>query len=595
LSNEYSIMYNPLTFNLMDMPINRKTTGFHLISYLTGLNGHDLDSGNYLDYLKLDMKKHREGMVETFAIDSYAALYIGNQIGKIDKNVRVIHVDGKRRTIQEVILDEGQKPKAVFISSMSSNFPTSVAIAIILNFAKIPVVIGGIHVSTSKNDVNDFILKYCPNPELIAQVFGPGDTEVISRIITDLNTGKLEQSYQGNITVEDNIWKPLNNVQYLPPMHIDLLRRIPIVGKFLREKMRLIPVAPFLGCPFSCNFCSISTLPANQRKLTIRSTEDFLDELEYHQRSGRINSRSFFFLPDNLLLGGKSLVRILDGIIARNLKVNFTAQISIDVASNEKLLKRLRLAGATHFFIGFETLDVDNLKFIGKHIVKQIKKEGLTPKLYYKKLIQKVQDYGISIHGAFIFGLPFDYFNSFQDNTGVEIAKFCIENNIGLQPCSLTDLPGSKLFKETQETETWLYGKQGTMEYLLALCLTDLTETNRIPPKRLSQSPLKVASMAYDAIQMAGTMTNSFKNGLFMAMKAFFHPTYRGRQQFKERIIDALFAFTSQLIVSLYKDHGERVGISSNGIRGGLERLYDLESNNEVKAYFKEYITKFKE
>ena len=71
----------------------------------------------------------------------------------------------------------------------------------------------------------------------------------------------------------------------------------------------------------------------------------------------------------------------------------------------------------------------------------------------YKTAIQKIQSYGISIHGAFIFGLPFDYFNSPDDHTGVEIAQFCRENNIGLQPCSFTDLPGSKNFEESKINE----------------------------------------------------------------------------------------------------------------------------------------------
>ncbi len=595
MGNEYFIMYNPLTFNLMDMPLDKESTSIHLITYITRKDASKLQSGNYLEYLNFDMEKRREGMVETFAIESYAALYVGNQLGKTAPDKRVIQVDGKRRTIHDVIIDEGKKPKAVFITSMSSNFPTAAAVAIILNFAKIPVILGGIHVSTSRNDVRIFIDDYCPYPELISQVSGPGDSEVISQVIGDLENKALKKEYLGNTTVEDNIWKPLDNVSYMPPMNVDMLKRIPAVGGFFAKKMRIIPVSPFLGCPFSCNFCSISTLPMNQRKLTIRSTKDFLDELEYMQRSGKLDSRFFFFLPDNLLLGGKKIDEILDGIIDRKLRVNFATQISIDVAENEKLLAKLRHAGATHFFIGFETLDMRNLEFIGKHLVSRIKKSGLSVKEYYQSLIKKMQAYGISIHGAFIFGLPFDFFKSFEDNTGMEIAHFCLENHIGLQPCSLTDLPGSKLFDETQKNGTWLYGKQGTMEYLAALCLTDLTETNRLPPDQLDKSALKVASMAFEAIALAGSTYNAFKNGFFMMIKSFCHPTARGQKSIKERIFDSGYSFASQLIVCLYKDHGERVGISSKGIRGGLERLYDLENKNEVREYFSEYICKFKE
>jgi len=591
---DYFIMYNPLTFNLMELMGNPEVTPIHLISYLTNLNGFDLGKNNYVNYLEFDLKKHREGMVETFAMESYAALYIGNQIAGFALENRVFQVDDKRRTIKEVILKQGRKPKAVFMTTMSSNFPTAVAMSIILNHGEIPVIIGGIHVSTSPDDVETFILKFCPYPELISQVIGAGDSEVIAQIIHDLANKTLKPRYDGYVTIEDTIWKPRKNVDYMPPVKIDLLSRIPLIGNFLAKKMCMIPVAPFAGCPYSCNFCSIYTLPKNKRKLTIRSTKDFLDELEEHQKKGGLESRFFFFSPDNLLLGGKNLEKILDGIIARKLKVNFVTQISIDVASNDRLLKKLRLAGATHFFIGFESLDIRNLEYIGKHILRDVRKSGLTLAQYYQKQIQKIQNHGISIHGAFIFGLPFDYFHSFEDHTGMEIAQFCIENHIGLQPCSLSDLPGSKISKETQETGTWLYGKQGTMNYLLALCLADLTEMNRRPPDSLDNSPLMVAVMAFKAIQKAGTTKVALKNAIYMMKKALTYPTYRGQNSYKERIIDSIFAFASQLIVSLYKYHGEKLGYSRHGIKGTFERLYSIEKNSAVQDSFKNYVEKFK-
>lgn len=258
-------------------------------------------------------------------------------------------------------------------------------------------------------------------------------------------------------------------------------------------------------------------------------------------------------------------------------------------------MKKLRLAGATHFFIGFESLDIRNLEFIGKHILKDLRKSGLSITQYYTKQIRKIEKFGVSIHGAFIFGLPYDYFNSFDDNTGMDIAEYCIKNRIGLQPCSLTDLPGSRCFQESQESETYLYGKQGTMEYLLGLCLTDLTETNRRPSDSLSNSPLTVAHMGFESIQKAGATRYAITNSLYLMIKSFAYPTDRGRKSLKERLIDSIYSFTSQLIVSLYKEHGEKVAFSANGVRGSFERLYDFEKNAAMKDYFRNYVEVFKE
>jgi radical SAM superfamily enzyme YgiQ (UPF0313 family) len=594
MGSDYYIMYNPLTYNLMDLWGLEGLSPIHLLSYLTRLEGCQLTPQNYLDYLDFDIKKHRQGMVETFAIENYAALYVGNQISRFEPTARLIHSDDKRRPIRQIIAKEGRRPRGVFITTMSSNFPTAVAAAIVLNCAEIPVLLGGIHVSTSPADVTTFIRNYCHHPELVCEVRGAADSQVIPEVLSDLRNGVLRSEYSGRLTIEDGVWGSRKNVEYLPPMQLDLLRRIPLVGQLMCTQMRINPIAPFLGCPYSCNFCSTSSLPRDQRRLIARSTEDLLSELADQQKDGaNFSNRFFLFLPDNLLLGGKRLDDLLEAIIERGTKVNFAAQISIDVASNEPLLAKLRLAGATHFFIGFESLELRNLEYIGKHVVRAIRQSGLSVAEYYARQIRKIQDHGISIHGAFIVGLPYDYFRSLEDNSAREIADFCIRNRIGLQPCSLTDLPGAQTFRESQENHTWLYGKQGTMDYLVALCLTDLTETNRVPPASLFESPVVVAAMALQSIRRAGATYRAVRNGLYMARKSFSFPTNRGRRSLTERLVDSAYAFVSQMIVSLYKDHGERVAHSANGVRGCIERLYDIEENPLTRSQLLTYVREF--
>jgi hypothetical protein len=588
-------MYHPIASQLMDNVGKPDFTPIDLLSYLAGRDASRLNENNYIDFLDFDLTKKRSGILDHFGIENYSSYYIANQIVRAVPGSKVILVDGRRRCLDRVIKEEGKKPEAVFITTISSNFPTAVAASIPLNHARIPVIIGGIHVSTSPSDVDIFIKAFVPHPELVSQVRGAGDSGVITELLSDIGKGSLKPEYNGFLSVEDGMWGS-ENVIAMPEMRLEFLKKLPFIGNYLAGISRLNVATPYIGCPFSCRFCSISTLPKNQRKFTSRTPQDFLNELKSIQEGGaNLKNRFFFFLPDNFILGGKKLEEILDGIIDSDLKLNYAVQISIDVAEDKRLLEKMRRSGASHFFIGLESLDIRNLEYIGKNAVKGIKKSGLTVSDYYSMQLRKIINHGISVHGAFICGLPYDYFNSLDDHTGREIAEFCMRNRIGIQPGSLTDLPGSVNFLESQKDKTCLYGEVGTMDYLLALSITDLSEMNRMVPDSLKNSPLVVAYMVYDAVKMVGSTTNAIRSALYMAVKAWLSPTKCGRNRLYDRFVDSLGAIAFQLGVSAYKDVGEALVCSGDGIRGTFERLYEFEKNQEVKEIFKDYVEKFKE
>jgi hypothetical protein len=592
MANPYYILYNPPTFNFMDL-FGKCTHPNELLSFSSGRDANRIDDSNYLNYLEVNPAMHRRGMADALAIECYTLEYIGHMIARCGAKAKIILADGKRRTLDHIIRAEGNRPAAVFITAMSANFPAAVAAALALNHGKIPVIIGGIHVSTCQADVGEFLLKHAPLPQLIAQVHGPADTANITQILKDLGAGRLKGTYTGRSSLEDGIWG-YENVVPLPPHRLELLRKIPLVGNLMVRKVSINTAAPYIGCPFSCRFCSISTLPKGQRSFSVRDPGDFVNELKSRQKGG-VNSRNrfFFLVPDNLLLGAKKLDEILDRMIAERLIINFATQISIEVASRERLLRKLRKAGATHFFIGFESLDLRNLEYIGKNVSGDIKSSGESVAAYYRSKIRKIQRSGISIHGAFIFGLPYDYFNTLHDHTGVDVARFCIENHIGLQPSVLTDLPGSLNFRESQQSKRYLYGKQGSWEYLVGLCTADLGETNRIPFDALHKSPLLPSYLAYEAIERVGARRHALKSAIIAMLKAMGRPTRNGAASVKGRLEDGFWALFSQLSVSLYKDHTDMLGHTSNGNRGIFERLYNGEQNPQIKKLFGRWVSQF--
>jgi len=589
---KYYIVYGPPIFNLMAL-FGRISHANQILSYLCHCDGDRIGADNYLDYLRFDPDKQKQSMAETLTMECYTLIYVANMIARRNGGCPIILADGKRRTLAGIITEQGQKPAAVFITAMSANFPAAVAAAAVLNHGRIPVVIGGIHVSTSPEDISIYLRKYVPHPELIAQVLGPADDDNISLILSDLAAGDLKETYHGKTSLEDGVWGSENMVP-MPPLKFDKLKRIPLVGDMIARKIRVNVTAPYLGCPFNCRFCSISTLPKGQRSFAVRGASDFVAELKDFQKEGAdTQNRFFFLLPDNLLLGGKKLEEMLDRIIAQKLNIRFAAQISIDVANHTALLRKLRQAGATHFFIGFESLDVRNLTYIGKHIVRDIHDRHLSVADYYRRQLEKIHDFGITVHGSFIFGLPYDYFNSLEDNTGIAIADFCTENHIGLQPCSFTDLPGSINHNESQKAGDYLYGRHGTLDYLVGLCVADLSETNRKPFDSLKNSPLLIPFMAYLAIQRVGATPTAIKNGFYSMFKAFMHPTGQGAPSVRLRLEDGAWAFAMQLSVSQYKDHADLIAYTRNGVEGTFQRLYRLEQNPAVRRMLAKAIEPF--
>jgi len=590
MSIGYFIVYNPLSYAMMDLLPGDSLTPLDVISYLTGRDAHALNPDNFIEFLDFPLRKQRVTMIDTLAIEMCGAVYLQNQLARLSPAHVIVMMDGKRKNFSRVIREKGCLPRAVFITSMSATFPTAAMTAIVLNHGRIPVVLGGIHVSTTPEDVDAFIKPYVPYPELVSVVKGAGDS-------FDLEQGKPKPLYVGHQFVENGVWGDFANAEALPPLKINLLGQLPLIRHTALKDFRINPVVPYTGCPFSCKFCSISALPKKQTVLHFRDPDDFIEELRTVQRGGvNFQNRYFFFTPDNLLFGKKKLIALLDKIIESDVRINYAVQVSIDIADDEMLLRKIRASGGTHFFIGLESLDLRNLKYINKHIVADIEKSKMTVEAYYASKIRTIHRYGISIHGSFIFGLPYDYFRSLSDNTGADVAKFCLKNKIGIQPSTITDLPGSELFKESQQTGASLYGPRGTMGYFLSLSVADLSETNKIPPASLSYSPLVVAIMVYEATKKICSPAAALRNAAFIFFRSFAHPTKNGGGfRLRQRFLDALCSFVSQIAVALYKEHGDYLVRSKDGVRGIMERLFDAEKNIDVKRQFAKYIAQFVE
>ncbi|MBW3012388.1 B12-binding domain-containing radical SAM protein, partial [Candidatus Woesearchaeota archaeon] len=212
-------------------------------------------------------------------------------------------------------------------------------------------IVGGIHASMMPQDfVNDF-----------DQVFvGEAETKII-----DLLDGNIEDKIVYGERLED-------------------LDKVPIPDYTLvkgLDRMRIRPVVTSRGCPYGCNFCSVTEMFG--RDYRFQSPERIMAELVSYRKS------HIFFADDHFAANPRRTEQLLDYIINSKINISWSAQVRAGIAKKPELVRKMRQAGCTTVYIGFESVNPDTLRELNK---------GQTVE-DLETAIRVFHKYGINIHG----------------------------------------------------------------------------------------------------------------------------------------------------------------------------------------------------
>lgn len=118
--------------------------------------------------------------------------------------------------------------------------------------------------------------------------------------------------------------------------------------------------------------------------------------------------------------------------------IKYSCQASINIAKEDKLLRLMKESGRGAIPIGLESISGKNLSHMDKKI--NIKHD-------YINAINKIQSYGMLVHGSFILGYDFDSRSSID-----ELINFIDATNL-LMPLInvLTPFPGTRLFSRLED------------------------------------------------------------------------------------------------------------------------------------------------
>ena len=312
--------------------------------------------------------------------------------------------------IEEVVedIDFDVPTNLVALSVLTLNSNRAYEIADEYRKRGVPVVMGGIHPSL----LPDEAAKHADSV-----VIGEAE-DTWPRLIDDFQHGTMRPIYQ-EIKRE--------SLANLPHPRYDLIQS----NKYLRDlrnRSPIIPIQTSRGCPFDCDFCSVSRFWG--RKVRYRPIEDVVQEILVS------HGKTFIFTDDNFLSSPDRTMKICEAI--KPMKIKWICQLDTIAYKHEEIIKAMADSGCFIAFLGFESLDPSKLKSMNKSFNKPEN---------YSELIRVFSRYGIEIYASFIFGSDGD-----SSETVLSTVNFLVANKAKVAAFfPLAPYPGTELYKRMSE------------------------------------------------------------------------------------------------------------------------------------------------
>ncbi len=319
----------------------------------------------------------------------------------------VVLIDGNTQPMSETELVQfvlDRKIGLVGIGAMTRMIAKAYRVADALRAAGIPVVMGGPHVT----EVPEEALGRNGGPRHAdALALGEAD-ETWPRIVEDAARGELKEVYSPVDAFGQERKPTLQDYPSIPWESLDLrqfnripgfLRPVMHYLKFEWETFHIIPIESGRGCPYGCEFCTVTGFFGDS--IRFRTNESIVNEMlkiKTRAESGG-GKAAIFFVDDNFAINVKRTKSLLRDIIAAGAQLSWVGQISANLLKDEELLDLIAASGGKWIFIGMESLDPANLASVNKSFNK--------PADYARVLDALAQRHVYAIT-SFIFGLDND-------------------------------------------------------------------------------------------------------------------------------------------------------------------------------------------
>lgn len=370
--------------------------------------------------------------------------------------------------ISGIDYDEVYSSDFVGISTTTSTVPEAYRIADKARDAGVPVMMGGSHVTFLPDEALEHA-DYC--------VRGEGE-ETLIELVEALESGSdlsgiKGLSYRKGSEIIHNPDRGLVcDLDSLPFPDFSLIQD--------SRKISMVPVATSRGCPFGCNFCSVTRMFG--RGYRFRSVDNVIEELRQLSNSNVLSQTRVFFYDDNFAAHRAHTKELLRKMIATGVTPGWTAQVRSDVAQDPELLDLMRRSNCYYVYIGFESVNPETLEEFDKgQKVEEI-----------VEAIRIIHKHGIMIHGMFVLGSENDTVKTIRDTV-----NFALKHKIDtVQLASLTPLPGTPYFQKMEDE-----GRLLTREWSLYDGLHVVYRPKKMSPPELQKEMERAIKRFYSIFQ----------------------------------------------------------------------------------------------
>lgn len=307
--------------------------------------------------------------------------------------------DDALKRLQPADLDLGADLAAITVSTKTAS--RGYELARIYRQAGVRVVLGGIHPTAMPDEARGH-----------ADAVVVGEAEGLwEHVIADAQRGALRPLYSHPV----------------PPDFAGPVRP----RRDLFRSRRYIPVQTVQasrGCPFDCEFCSVT--PFFGHELRLRPLPQLVQEIE------ELDGKWLMFADDNILSRPDHSRRLLRELAP--LRRAWFGQASLHGLRDEANLRLLADAGCRALFVGFESVNRASLLSCSK---------SQNHPEQYLEIVRRLHGHGIAVWASFVFGLDEDEEDVFERTlelavrSGVIMAVFAM----------LTPYPGTRLYRRLQQ------------------------------------------------------------------------------------------------------------------------------------------------